>query len=95
MRAHRVGAHRERRAIPLALHGVVRVICDRFSNNSRRLDYVVTKVGREYVYARRADGVPETAFRLEGGMMKDSGSSQIHPDDLFRIQRDLVKKGSK
>lgn len=81
----------ERRAVPLALGGTVHVIEDHLRANSRVDIYVVTRVGRDYVYARHEHSQRERPFDLAHGCEKGVGASQIDPDDLYRVQRDLVK----
>ena len=75
-----------RRAVPIALGDEVTVI-DPYARRSEPKRRRVVKVGRTLVTVD--DG---TIYDINGGHTRGIGSDAIHPDDLARINRDLVKR---
>ncbi len=48
-------------------------------------------VGRDYARVRHRGR--DCSFSLENGVKRGSANVSLHPDDLFRIRRDLQRKG--
>jgi hypothetical protein len=74
-----------RRSQPIALGDAVLVI-DPYSRRTESKRQRVVKIGRSFVTLD--DGA---AYDINGGHTRGIGSGTIHPDDLARINRDLVR----
>lgn len=94
----------ERRAPPVEIGDYISIVpcCGIAQSGSPRTRDVprkarIVEVGRVYLYVSMG-GLHREAFDLVRGDEKDGcGNWRVHPDDLFRVQRDLAnrKRGKK